>query len=237
MIAPAPPIVERVALWSLALDGEASIEDLARLLDDSERTQASAIASPAARARFIAVRAFVRTVLADALDAAPESLAFERGRRGKPRLVGGDLAFNLSHAADVAVLAVTRGAEVGVDVEALPRGTSYEHVSERCFAPAEARSVRDCDPAQRPRRFATLWTAKEAYLKLTGEGLSRGLGTFVVDVRGDRLALVSVDGAPPPPVTLHPLDLGPGRVGMLCAPAGLEAGAVRSATLPTRRTT
>ncbi|MEV8637649.1 4'-phosphopantetheinyl transferase superfamily protein [Streptosporangium sp. NPDC051023] len=221
---------DRVALWSIALDGDpTAAAALADGLDAAELRRATEIVSSDARARFITARAFVRAVLGQELGVAPVSLAFARGPYGKPYLPGTSIRFSLSHTRTVALLAVTRGEEVGVDIEELPRGGRYERVSARCFAEAEAWRVRECDPALRPRLFATLWAAKEAYLKMTGEGLGRGLNTFVVDVGDDwRPVLSSVDGAPPRrPVALHPLDLAVDGIAMLCASAALRVGIVR----------
>jgi 4'-phosphopantetheinyl transferase len=229
---------DQVELWSIVFDSDSAVAAaLTDTLDAAELQRATSIVSSAARARFIAAHALVRHVLGQELGVRPASLTFARGPRGKPYLPGTTIRFSLSYTSRVAMLAVTRREEVGIDVEELPRGSMYERVTARCFAEAEARRVRECEPSRRPRLFATLWAAKEAYLKMTGEGLARGLNTFVVDVGDDwRAVLSSVNGAPSRhPVALHLLDLATDGVGMLCAPAALSVGPIRpTATLGAR---
>ncbi len=71
------------------------------------------------RTRFSVARAALREILAHYLGTSPAEIAFVYGDHGKPALAPpyGDLRFNLSHSHDLALCAVARGSEVGVDVE------------------------------------------------------------------------------------------------------------------------
>lgn len=83
---------------------------------------------------------------------------------GKPRMEG--LCFSCSHSRDAAALAFAEG-EVGCDVEQLrPRPVH----AERVFSAAERDGIARAEDAD--GMFFRLWTAKESYLKMTGEGLS-----------------------------------------------------------------
>jgi 4'-phosphopantetheinyl transferase len=63
----------------------------------------------------------MRTILAAYLNTTPRELAFSYARKGKPELApdfsGARLRFNLAHSRDHALLAVTRGLSVGIDIE------------------------------------------------------------------------------------------------------------------------
>src|SRR6185436_5816324 len=89
------------------------------LLDEAERMRAERFVFERDRRRFVTAHAWVRVVLGRCLDCRPETVRFETGPRGKPHLADTavDLRFNLSHAGERALLAVTRGLEVGVDIE------------------------------------------------------------------------------------------------------------------------
>jgi 4'-phosphopantetheinyl transferase len=67
--------------------------------------------------------------------------------------------------------------EVGVDVEASNRRVDFS-IADRFFAPEEARVVKSMAPDERSRIFFRFWTLKEAFIKATGEGLSRPLDSF-----------------------------------------------------------
>ena len=101
-------------------------------------------------------------------------LSLRRLPNGKP--VPADdpaIHFNLSHSGSLAVCALS-GHPVGVDVE--PIQNVVPEVAAMCFQPAELEWMKASDNPD--YSFTRLWTRKESYLKLTGEGLSRPLDTF-----------------------------------------------------------
>lgn len=93
---------------------------------------------------------------------------------GKPYLEGNSLHFNLSHSGNIVVCAVS-DREVGVDVqESVP--VSHEKLWERFFEEREKVLLRGCESdEEREALFYRLWVQKEAYGKLTGEGIPEGL--------------------------------------------------------------
>jgi len=101
---------------------------------------------------------------------------FERGPHGRPELPRRPLRFSLAHSRGLALAAVAEHADVGADLERMDAPLAEPPSAERYFAPAErARLDRLTGPA-RLRFFFELWTAKEAYLKATGAGITAGLG-------------------------------------------------------------
>ncbi len=100
------------------------------------------------------------------------------------------LTFNVSHSRDHALFALARGREVGVDLESI-RERNSDGVADRFFTPDESAALRALDDeSERRRAFFSLWSAKEAFIKATGLGLSQSLASF-----GFELARVSVPGA------------------------------------------
>jgi 4'-phosphopantetheinyl transferase len=145
--------------------------------------------------------ALVRSVLADYLDAAPEALTFVHGPHGKPELESvGRLRFNFTRSGSLGLLAVTRGRDVGVDVERIEPRRALGPIADRLFDAAEAAELRSMSEASRIRRFFELWTRKEAYAKALGVGLSVPLEWL----------------RPPRGWSLVDLPLGPEHVGTLC---------------------
>ena len=87
------------------------------------------------------------------------------GANGKPYLRDRkDCFFSISHSDRYVVCAVA-DCEVGVDIE--PVSPIRPAVLHRCFTDQEREWIGDD-----PERFARLWTMKEAYMKMTGTGLS-----------------------------------------------------------------
>ena len=109
-------------------------------------------------------------------------VAIGRAERGKPYMIGrGDLFVSASHSGGHCVCAAST-APIGVDVQ-FHAAADYGAIAARFFHPDEARYV----ALGGAEAFFEVWTAKEAYVKLTGEGLSGGFGGFSA-VSGGRAA-------------------------------------------------
>lgn len=153
----------------------------AGLLSADERLRWQRFVRAEDRCRFLLVRALVRTVLARELGLLPQALVFQADTHGKPRVVvpgGGTLQFNLSHTRGLSVLAVSRQAEVGVDVEAAGRHVELLALARRYFATPEVLALEDLAPGPQRELFFALWTLKEAWVKAKGLGLRVPLDEF-----------------------------------------------------------
>ncbi len=108
-----------------------------------------------------------------------------RDAHGKPRLIGcGAPEFNLSHSGRWVVIGYGHS-PLGVDVEQISPETDHAALARRYFSPHEQEYLCAAGEAERPLRFARLWTAKESYVKYLGCGLAKPLSSFTVDpVRG-----------------------------------------------------
>ena len=144
-------------------------------LSEAERRYAQRMTSDSAQRQFSAAQAALRTALARYIGHSPASIEFRRGEHGKPFLTEqyqSELQFNLSHSHDLAIVAVTNGSEIGVDLEKVRDRPTAQRLAARFFADGE-RAAMDSAPAdQRERSFFRLWTRKEGHLKATGTGLS-----------------------------------------------------------------
>ena len=118
---------------------------------------------------------------------------FRENAWGKPYLPDGP-EFSLSHAGHFAVCAVGP-APLGVDIEQ-PRITMQ--VAARCFHPDEVDFLKALPPQAQPAALARLWTAKEAYTKYLGQGLTLPLSSFRVRLSKDSAVLELPDAGLPP---------------------------------------
>lgn len=85
-----------------------------------------------------------------------------------------EIHFNLSHAGDYVVCVVSQW-EVGVDIEG--NRAVRASIENRFFSEEECRWIQEADSKRlHSERFFRLWTLKEAYSKLTGEGISYVIG-------------------------------------------------------------
>ena len=242
-----PALAEgEVHLWRAWLVG--SDEFLARLrgrLDAEERGRVDRFIFPEHRRRFLIARVVLRDVLARYAGRAPEELAFETAPGGKPfldersgpfdgfgaltagrlRASGPRVRFNMTHSADLMLLAVTARRELGVDVEQVRDRVACDRLAERYFAPQEAAELCLLPEGERRAAFFRCWTRKEAYIKALGKGLALPLRSFCVPVRPD--APMRVTSAEEPggiaSWTLHNLEPAEGFVGAMVADGPVTA--------------
>jgi 4'-phosphopantetheinyl transferase len=168
-----------VDLWTVGLRPDPSaLASSEGLLSPAELDRANRFHFAKDRQAYIAAHGALRTILATYLGRSPAEIEFTSGSNGKPAVAG--IQFNLSHSADLGVVAVTPEREVGVDVELIDPSRANMDVARRFFSPRETSVLEALPTAQQTRAFFNCWTRKEAYLKAIGLGLSMPLESFDV---------------------------------------------------------
>jgi 4'-phosphopantetheinyl transferase len=174
-----------VHVWAFDLAGsEESRAQCERLLSAPELERAGRFFHEHHRRAFTHAHGLMRYVLGAYCGERPERLAFVAGEHGKPALApqpGREpIAFNLSHSHGRALLAVSVGREVGVDIEREDAKTNALGIAASYFFGPEFEAIRGTREAQRTTAFFRFWAAKEAVLKAQGCGLHAPLDSFHV---------------------------------------------------------
>lgn len=105
------------------------------------------------------------------------------GEYGKPEVEG--ICFNLSHSGRL-VLGAVSPLPVGCDIERIKPISGK--LAERFFSDGEKAHLSKYEGPAYDLEFCRLWTAKESFVKMTGEGLHLSLHTEEVQV-GDTLEI------------------------------------------------
>lgn len=175
-----PPLGDReVHLWRIDLHGAPWL-DTEAILDTSERDRAARFVFPRDRSRYLRAHHAVRVLLGAYLVVSPAMVRIVPDHHGKPMLNDHALGFNLSHSGDCALLAVSRVAEIGVDVEMLRLPREARQIAESVFSAAELETLSSVSDDALETAFFTCWTRKEAYLKALGIGLTINPATVTV---------------------------------------------------------
>jgi 4'-phosphopantetheinyl transferase len=185
------------AIWLADLD-EADAGDSAQaLLSEDEHVRARRFVFDIHRRRFVACRAWLRTLLGERLGRPAASLRFDYGPVGKPSLAGGEaLRFNVSHSDRYALVGMADDVEIGVDVERLRPLSDLDALAERVFSAAERAALARVPADRKIEAFFAGWTRKEAYIKARGEGIGL-LGAIEVALSpGETPRLIRVAGQP-----------------------------------------
>ena len=220
-----PPLeAQDVHLWFVRTNEvpPASYQALYDLLDAEERERAAAFYHDRDRITSVVTRGLLRRQLAHYDNRQPHEIQFSMVGNGKPALADSDIQFNVSHSGDRVLLGFSRAAEIGVDIEDPERDLDdLLDISENFFAPGERQLLRTLPATELRRGFFNCWTRKEAFIKVYGEGLSRDLNSFEVELRPDHPPRVLVvDGSPATAseFTLFAADPDPQTIAAVCLP-------------------
>jgi 4'-phosphopantetheinyl transferase len=165
-------------VWRADLNFEsAHMRALERTLSEDERARAKRFYFQQDRDRFVAARGLLRNILSLYIHRRPHQLRFSYGPYGKPALSRRhgqrEIRFNVSHSHGLALYAVTRNREVGVDIERIQPHLTQQQIAERFFAPEECQRLRTLPREKQVEAFYECWTRKEAYLKVQGKSLNQ----------------------------------------------------------------
>jgi 4'-phosphopantetheinyl transferase len=184
-----------VHVWRACLrQQESALHELWLSLSADERERAGRFHFRKDREHFVAARGVLRNLLGRYTGVAPPLIRFSYNRYGKPALDGDAddlLRFNASHSNGLALYAVGRGREVGIDLEFVREDFAGLEIAERFFSPREVSALRALPEGERSAAFFDCWVRKEAYVKARGEGLSHPLRMFTVSLTpGEPAALL-----------------------------------------------
>jgi len=174
---PAPPPYE---LWMVSLATAPSAADI-DLLSQEERAKASRFAFSRDERRYLGAHVALRKILARSVGDHPARLQFSTGGFGKPMLVHErSRPFSLSHSDDLALIAMAKEFEIGVDVESNRPVPGFEALAARHFTESEQDELMMHTGTARNAAFLRCWTRKEACVKAVGSGLSVAPHRFFV---------------------------------------------------------
>lgn len=183
-----------VHVWRVTLSRNLDrLRSLECVLSADEHERAARFRFTKDRCQFIEARVALRFILSRYVDRTPGNIEFTSGIHGKPELRNSDLRFNLSRREGLALIAVTRGREVGVDVERVLEDFPVSEIAESNFSAVELATLKGLPLDQQREGFFNCWTRKEAYVKARGAGLLFPLKQFDVSFGpGERAKLLAV---------------------------------------------
>lgn len=187
-----PPLPSELHLWYAELDekyGTSPWNGWIGLLSAAETARMHAFRLDDQRRAFVMTRAFCRIVLSHYMPPPqdPRSLQFQSNKFGRPYVILPESApcidFNISHSKRYVVMAVGLASHcVGVDIEEVMADPTHISIVTQFFSVSEQAQFHQLSSTQQTDRFFELWTAKEAYIKARGMGISIPLPTFSVSI-------------------------------------------------------
>jgi len=183
----APPLEpDEVHVWRVFLDWpQAMLHQALSILSPEEKKRAERFVLDLHRSQFIVSHAALRHILSRYINQPAAVINFTQGTHGKPYLLQPDVQFNMSDSKQLALYAITKNREVGIDIEWMRPDIDRMGIAKRFFALQEQQQLRALPQAQQLTGFYQCWARKEAYIKVIGQGLSFPLANFSVSLQPD----------------------------------------------------
>jgi len=174
-------------IWHISLDRNALLNKSFPALPSASEAQRTAnMNHPELRQCYLKTRWAMRHILGCYLKTPAEKVQLHYAEQGKPALVSGkyalDLHFNLTHSGEWALLAVTLGAQVGIDMEKVTQKLHPIRLAKRYFTQAVVAQLEELAEAEQQAALLKLWTQYEAYKKAQGVGLRGGDGLLPLSI-------------------------------------------------------
>ncbi len=171
---------KEIHLWKTNLEQSSiNIEESFDILNEEEKIKAKKFRFEKHQKRFAFTRSNLKRILSCYLSISPQEINFQYNAYGKPQLLDNintiDLQFNISHSEEIAIYGITCHNLIGVDVEYIRPMPEAENLAKRFFSRKEFEQISRLSSPEKTREFFRFWTAKEAYLKAIGKGISGGL--------------------------------------------------------------
>lgn len=190
------------------------------LLSPDEHQRAERFIDATVRHRFIIGRGMLRQILSQYINIPPEDIAFIYGTKGKPHILNHPLHFNLSHAHDRLMLAISPDKVIGADIEYQRPMENMATVARMNFSPYEQTIFFNLPDDEKIEAFYRLWTRKEAYIKAVGDGFALPLSGFDITLDANPRLLRSLNDDVEQ-WAFCPVEVGAGYSATLCMTAPL----------------
>ncbi len=179
-----------VDIWMTSTDpGEGQVQAFRQSLTQAELARAQKFKPVSSYREYTVTRGLLRQSLSRVPGLDMAGVDFDYGEHGKPCLgtgvPGETIAFNVSHSHGLALVALTLGGRLGVDLEKIRTKVEWRSLAQQYFSGAEARALDGYPGETGLNAFFTCWTRKEAYVKALGGGISYGLKGFDVSIDPD----------------------------------------------------
>lgn len=179
---------DEVHIWNFDMNKYLNqFDEFVDILSSDELIRASKFHFDRDKNRFIISRGLLRFFLNFYTSIPAAEIKFITNSFGKPSLSIDDnstqLHFNLSHSKNFLSIGFSNDNSIGVDVELIKPLKDHLEIAKRFFSASEVGQLLSFSADKIPDGFYSCWTAKEAVIKLSGEGLSFPLKEFDVELK------------------------------------------------------
>jgi 4'-phosphopantetheinyl transferase len=205
-------------IHSLANSDSFPVPEAIAILSEDEKRKYGRFQFTEDKLRFLKARYILRTT-ASAYhgNCNPEDMQISFNSFGKPYFSDIPLQFSITHSGNAAAVAFANSFPIGIDIEFRRQMSDMNQLSHRFFSDPELEFLKELSGDNLINNFFRIWSAKEAYLKALGIGVSKELKSFSV-VDCGRISHVKELGDSSSTHQISEIDFGNNFAASLCIP-------------------
>lgn len=167
---------EDLHIWRYDLNERDYLKEMQNpVLSMHEKRRCEEFLHEADRLRYVCIHRFVRQVLSAYLNTSASEIEINYAKFGKPFINGNELYFSYTYRSNMALLAISRQSEIGIDIEKMRQLQDVNTFCEFSFSIEEREILDGCTEEAFQETLFTFWTFKEAVIKALGVGLNADL--------------------------------------------------------------
>jgi 4'-phosphopantetheinyl transferase len=195
-----PDYFQGIYIWKIDLFNTPinHTNEIFQVLSPQEQAQAKSYIQLKHQHQFIQVRTTLRLLLSQYFQCLPEEICFQTNAYGKPFLhkkflsSSQPLTFNVSHAKDFALIALSEIGEIGIDIEYCDPNLNIHTLADFVLTHLEYQSILNssCPSCL----FFQHWVGKESFLKALGLGIGehlKSIALFPTESQRYRIVLIN----------------------------------------------
>ena len=186
-----------IHVWQIDIESQLQyLETYWSHLSNLEQSRASKFRFEIHKNKYIIRTGILRILLSNYRMCQPNEIEFKIGEFGKPKLTNSDLAFNLSHSKNKAIIAIAINLQLGIDIEYIDEKIKAKEIAGNFFSNEEIKQLCALEDVKLADGFFNIWTKKEAFIKAIGTGLTYPLDAFDVSLdNSEQKALTRLDNS------------------------------------------
>ncbi|MBU3184566.1 4'-phosphopantetheinyl transferase family protein [Clostridium estertheticum] len=158
-----------------------NLDNLCLLISEEKRCKIKKFVNKEDKIRSLIGEILIRSIVVNELNIANEYITFHKNKYGKPCFKGyPTIKFNISHSGNFVICAID-DKPIGIDIEEI-KHIEYESIAKNFFTKSELDYIIKQNPDSKLSKFYEIWTLKESYIKCCGQGLTRSLKSFSIDI-------------------------------------------------------
>lgn len=171
--------LNEVHVWCTSLDEEVNYNYLFKYLNEVESLKVKRLIQKKDFNNALAGKAITKHLLSYYLNVPSDQIKIKYSNFDKPYI--NDIHFNISHSANKLVHAFCLNKEIGIDIEEIKEFSVIDQVAKSYFSVVEYNNYIKSTSKIKTALFYKIWSRKESFIKLVGDGLTYPLKEFTVD--------------------------------------------------------